>query len=111
MASRTVRVLIDDLSGEELSNEDAETVTFGLDGVTYEIDLSADNAAALRDTLAPYVSAGRRVGGRRKAGSNARAASGRSPRAIREWAQEQGIDVPARGRIPSEIEAQYDAAH
>ena len=42
-------VLEDDLDGSVAD----ETVTFALDGVTYEIDLNAKNAGELRDALAP----------------------------------------------------------
>jgi hypothetical protein len=38
-----------------------ETVRFGIDGQAYEIDLSGQDAKALRNTLAPYISAARRV--------------------------------------------------
>lgn len=57
MAQRVQITLEDDLDGSEAS----ETVTFGLDGTTYEIDLNDKNAATLRDALATYVTAGRKV--------------------------------------------------
>jgi hypothetical protein len=102
-------VLVDDLDGGTAD----ETVTFSLDGVSYEIDLTHDNAAHLRDALAPYVGHGRRVGGpRRSAGRGAaRAHSGTDPAEIREWAKGQGIAVNERGRISAELRATYDAAH
>jgi hypothetical protein len=62
MAQRVNVVLVDDIDGSEA----AETVTFGLDGVQYEIDLSTDNADKFRDVLAPYVGHARRSGGRRR---------------------------------------------
>ena len=49
--------LIDDLSGEKAD----ETVTFGLDRVVYDIDLSANKAGDLRDIFGDYVNAGRKV--------------------------------------------------
>ena len=61
MAQRIVYRLEDDLD----SSEAAETIVFGIDSVSYEIDLSEENGQRLRDLLAPYVAAGRRVGGRR----------------------------------------------
>ena len=51
MAQRTVTRLIDDVDGTEAT----ETVSYGLDGVQYEIDLNAENAGELRDALAPYI--------------------------------------------------------
>jgi hypothetical protein len=116
MAQRVNVVLVDDIDGSEA----AETVTFGLDGAQYEIDLSADNADKLRETLAPYVGHGRRAGGRRRssggsgrsAGSRSAAAtSGPSAAEIRAWARENGWDVPERGRVSSEVREAYDAAH
>ena len=108
MAQKVQVVLVDDLDNGPAD----ETVTFSLDGVSYEIDLSHDNAAKLRDVLAPYVGHGRRVGApRRTAGKRSRAASGGNPAAVREWAKGQGIAVNERGRISADLQAKYDAAH
>lgn len=109
MAQRVQVVLEDDLDGGKAD----ETVTFGLDGSTYEIDLSKKNAAKLRDALAAYVGSGRRVAGRRGAGS--RGARGRSRSAtdsadIRAWAKENGYEVSERGRISAEVRAAYNEA-
>ena len=51
MAQRTHVQLIDDLDGSTAD----ETVSFGLDGTAYEIDLSSSNATLLRKSLADYV--------------------------------------------------------
>ncbi|WP_136518444.1 MULTISPECIES: histone-like nucleoid-structuring protein Lsr2 [Cellulomonas] len=118
MAQKVQVLLVDDVDGGTAD----ETVTFGLDGVTYEIDLTAENAAKLRDALAPWVGHGRRVGGRSSSGrsSSGRSSSGssssRSARAneaqeIREWAKENGYQVSERGRISAEVRQAYDAAH
>jgi hypothetical protein len=111
MAQKVQVVLVDDLDGGPAD----ETVTFSLDGVSYEIDLTHDNAAALRDALAPYVGHGRRVGASSRR-SSARAPRSRnagpgSPAEIREWAKSEGIEVNERGRISAELKATYDAAH
>jgi hypothetical protein len=120
MAQKVVVSLVDDLDASEAD----ETVEFGLDGATYEIDLSETNAAALRDTLADYVAHARRSGGRRRSstpaassgsrrsGSGGRAAVDREQnQAIREWARKQGMTVSERGRIPSEVSEAYHKAH
>jgi hypothetical protein len=108
MAQKVQVVLVDDLDGGSAD----ETVTFSLDGVSYEIDLSHDNAAHLRDVLAPYVGHGRRVGGaRRSSGRAARATGDTNPAEIREWAKSQGIAVNERGRISAELQATFQAAH
>lgn len=62
MAQRTHVVFVDDLSGEELPQGQGQTVSFGLDGTTYEIDLNKDNADELRATLKRFVDAARKVG-------------------------------------------------
>lgn len=61
MAQRTITTLVDDLDGTDLKRGSGETMRFGIDGRTYEIDLSNDNAAALRDALRQYMEAGRRI--------------------------------------------------
>jgi hypothetical protein len=113
MAQRVQILLDDDFDGSPAD----ETVTFGLDGVTYEIDLSAANAAKLREALAPYVGHGRRSGGRKSAPAaartNSRSRSGASKdlTAVREWARKNGYQVSDRGRISADVQAAYDKAH
>jgi hypothetical protein len=112
MAQKVHIVLEDDIDGTEAT----ETVSFGLDGTNYEIDLNDDNAAKLRDALATYVGHGRKVSGARRGGGRRAAAassngSGASAKEIREWARENGHDVPERGRIPADVREAYDSAH
>lgn len=112
MAQRVQVILEDDIDGGDAT----ETVTFGLDGVTYEIDLNESNAAALRDAMAPYVGSGRRVAGRRSTGRSAAASTAGSDRkaelaAIRDWARSNGYQVSDRGRISAEVEQAYAQAN
>ena len=108
MAQKIHIVLEDDLSGGEAT----ETVTFGLDGTTYEIDLNDKNAGKLRDALAPYVGHGRKVGAAPRRGRRPSAsADGASAREIREWARSNGHDVPDRGRVSADVRAAYEAAN
>ncbi len=111
MAQKVLVEILDDIDGSAA----AQTVQFGLDGVTYEIDLSDDNAAALRDELARFIAAGRRVGGRK-----VRVATGQSTttsttdrernQQIRAWANANGYEVSERGRLSSEVIAAYEQA-
>ena len=101
--------LIDDLDGSEA----VETVTFALDGVGYELDLSARNAEKLRSALAKYVASARRVRGTRRG----RNGSGRGSKSsavdlatVREWARANGFDVSDRGRVAGEVLDAYHAA-
>ena len=109
MAQKTIVQLIDDLDGT--SSNSIDTITFGLDGVTYEIDLNEDNASKLRDSLTEFVDAARRTGGRVKrstgpVASRSANGSGRSreqTQAIREWARNNDWEIADRGRIPADI--------
>jgi hypothetical protein len=108
MAQKVQVVLVDDLDGGTAD----ETVTFSLDGVSYEIDLTHENAARLRDALAPYVGHGRRVGGARRSGGRApKSSGGADPARVRAWAKQQGIAVNERGRISADLMARFEAAH
>lgn len=108
MAQRVEVVLIDDLDGGDA----AETVTFALDGVTYEIDLSENNAKKLRDDVAHWTGHARRSGGARGTARKRGAGPKRSDlSAVREWARANGHSVSDRGRISGEIQAAYDKAH
>jgi hypothetical protein len=113
MAQRVQIVLEDDLDGGEA----AETVTFGLDGVSYEIDLSDQNAGKLRDVLATWIGHARRAGGRRSAGRRPAASSTSSAgkrsdlAAVRAWARESGHQVSDRGRVSAAVQEAYDKAH
>lgn len=108
--SRKVQVLLeDDVDG----TPGAETVRFGLDGKTYEIDLSEANARKLREALAPWVAAGRRATSRDESEATRKRPARRSQDTadIRAWAQANGIPVSARGRISADLRARYEAAH
>jgi hypothetical protein len=111
MAKQVITLLTDDLDGSEADR----TIEFGLDGVTYTIDLSDKNAGKLRKVLDPYLSAATRVGrntdpraAHRRGGPALTARGGREQnQAIREWAQQNGYEVSERGRIPSSVIEAY----
>lgn len=110
MARQIVETLIDDLDGGEA----AETVTFGLDGKQYEIDLNTKNAAALRKALDRYIGGARRSGSGRSALPTRGRASAAPSRGydiaqLREWAGKKKIALPSRGRIPGAVVEQYKA--
>ena len=106
MASKTTVELLDDVDGKPA----AETLTFGIDGTSYEIDLSDKNAKALRKALEPYVEAGRRTGGRLTRANAKPVATAVDNTAVRAWAASNGIELSARGRIPGEVIEKYRAA-
>lgn len=110
MAQRVQILLEDDVDGSEA----VETINFGVDGVSYEIDLSAANAAKLRDDFAEWVAHARRVRGRRQTGAR----SGHPTRVsrtdlakVREWGRNNGYKVSDRGRVSAEVQEAYAKAH
>jgi hypothetical protein len=111
MARKVEVHLLDDIDGSRAD----ETVKFGLDGTSYEIDLSARHADKLRASLAKFILSSRRLGraqppptGRARGGAPARIDRAQN-QAIRDWARSKGIEVSDRGRIPAHIAEQYQA--
>ena len=106
MAQRTQVILIDDIDGGKAD----ETVTFALDGTTYQIDLSTYHAGELRNAIGPWIAKGRRATTRAGRARGPRRTGGDIP-VIRAWARAHGFAVSDRGRIPAEIRQAYEAAH
>ena len=103
MAQKVQVLYVDDIDGKEAN----QTVEFALDGTRYEIDLSEKNASKLRDTLAPYVGAGRKLA--RTGRPYRRTDLGPNPREVRAWAKKKKLKLSPRGRIPADILEQYKA--
>jgi hypothetical protein len=111
MTQRTIVTLEDDLTGGDAD----ETVSFAIDGRAYEIDLSEQNASALRERLAPYVSVARRAGrinvpAARRGGPLRHVATEVDPAAVRAWAASNGYEVSPRGRISRAVQDAFKAA-
>jgi hypothetical protein len=112
VAQKVQVLLTDDLDGSAAQ----ETVRFRLDGTEYEIDLNKKNAKSLRDTLGRYTAVARRAGAATRSPRGGRRSRGTSPgrdvdpRAVREWAAKNNIAVSARGRIPQDLLARFEAA-
>jgi len=109
MAKRVQVIHTDDIDGSEA----AETILFSLDGISYSIDLSADNATQLRNAFAPYIAAGERDrnSSARRSGTSRRKTTGTAATEIRAWAASQGMQVSARGRVSAEVREAYERAH
>lgn len=109
MAQKVNIVLVDDIDGSDAT----QTVAFGIDGTSYEIDLNDAHASELRDALAGYIGHARKVSGGRRTRSAAKSTANgaHSAAEIRDWARSNGYDVPSRGRIPSDVRQAFDAAH
>jgi hypothetical protein len=110
MAQKVNIILVDDLDGGSAD----ENVKFGLDGVNYEIDLSAANAAELRSSLERFIGAARKASGSTGRTARAKASTGgrsHDSAQIRQWARENGYTVNSRGRIQAEIQEAYQKAN
>jgi hypothetical protein len=111
MAQKTIVKMYDDLDGSEIDAE-GKSVTFSFEGATYEIDLSSKNVEKMRRDFAVYTEKARKVSGR--SGRGAAKAVEPAPldtRAVRAWAEEQGLEVSARGRLSTDLIDRYRAAH
>jgi hypothetical protein len=104
MSSKVLVILEDDVDGSEA----AETIEFALDGTSYAIDLSDANAKKLRGSLDGYISKARKTGGRRSSGR--KGSSEVDNKAVRRWAESNGIELSKRGRIPQDVVSQFRAA-
>lgn len=107
MAQRVEVILIDDIDGSTA----VETITFGLDGVSYEIDLSEAHAKKLREDFAQWTGHARRTPGGRRTTTRRTSARRGNVSEIREWARANGYQVSDRGRISSEIQEAYAKAN
>jgi hypothetical protein len=111
VAQRKIIIMEDDLDGGEAN----ETVHFTIDGASYEIDLSTANAAQLRDSLAKYVDAGRKLTARTAVRTRGRVPATRSGSGntskVREWARANGYEISDRGRVPANILSAYEQAN
>jgi hypothetical protein len=108
MAMKTLKKYFSDVSGEEIGDE-SPTISFAIEGTTYEVDLTESEKQSLRDALAPFASVARKSsrGTTRKKSST----GGPAPKDIRDWARDNNIDVPARGRIPLSVIEAFEKSH
>lgn len=108
MAKNVSVVITDDIDG----SENAQTVSFGFNGASYEIDLADSNRELLEKALAPYIEAARRTrNGSRRPASRTNGAVRIDRAEVRAWAKAAGLQVSERGRISADIMQQYEAAH
>ena len=92
MAKTVIVKLTDDLDGTDAE----ETVRFSLDGLSYEIDLNAENAAKLRDALEPFIARAVRTG--KPPGDGRRPEPRREPRPHKTLFSDLTADEKARFR-------------
>lgn len=109
MAQRVITQKVSDLSGVDIADGEGKTVNFSVEGVEYQLDLTQKEFDKFNSAMDFYITHATRVGGRKKSGAASK--SDYDAKLVRAWAVEQGLDIPSRGRIPSELVEQYKAAH
>ncbi|MGO2944088.1 MAG: histone-like nucleoid-structuring protein Lsr2 [Brevibacterium aurantiacum] len=109
MAQKIIQILVDDIDGTAIPNGEGETLSFGLDGRSYEIDLTSQHATELRHALDRYVSASRKVPGAKR--QQVRRTVLRDLNAVRAWARSHGYEVSDKGRVPFAVLDAYDQAN
>jgi hypothetical protein len=109
VAQRVVTALVDDVTGKEIPPGEGETIRFAVNGTQYEIDLDARGAEKFHKTLGFYIDHGRKVG-RTGTVTRLRRNDEVDPATVRAWAESNGIEVNARGRLRRDVVEQYRAA-
>ncbi|WP_299056346.1 Lsr2 family protein [uncultured Nocardioides sp.] len=110
MAQKVSITHVSDLSGDEIKDNDAPSLTFGWDGTEYSIDLTAKEAEKFYKAVEPYLGVATKVGKVKRSGSKKSTSNGPAAAEVRAWAKDNGYDVPDRGRIPSEVREAFDSA-
>lgn len=112
MSVQVQQYKVDDLAAAKDPETDVladGTVHFAFDDQAWEIDLTAENREKFFKKLGPYIQAGRRLRGRKRARSRPMESRNRA-RDIRRWAADHHIEVSERGRIPAAVIEQYQQA-
>ncbi|WP_280431631.1 histone-like nucleoid-structuring protein Lsr2 [Nocardia brasiliensis] len=125
-------ILVDDITGEDITEGLGGTLPFMWDGDKYVIDLGIKNRDKYQKLIQPLIDAARRPtedeqymfgggAGRRnpargsKPGSPAKKADGPSRDEIRAWmatdAKFRDREISDRGRVPADILEAYEAAN
>lgn len=112
MAQNTVVTVVCDEPHDQ-EREAAETVEFAYNGARYEIDLCEQGSEEFRGAMGKYAEHARRISNTKTVNAKPVARRRRRPETkdIREWANEQGLRVSNRGRIPEDVISKYEAAH
>ena len=115
MARRAVVELVDDIDGTVFGDA-GESIAYAVDGVEYEIDLKDEHAKEFRDALDYCIAHSRRLGGRKRRSDRVTDPGGSTSmtgevKKIREWATENGYEMPSRGRIRADVVHAFHDAH
>ncbi|AFU02929.1 histone-like nucleoid-structuring protein Lsr2 [Nocardia brasiliensis] len=110
MVRRVIVEWIDDHDGRSAADERVE---FGLDGVGYELDLTACNSARLRGVFEQWIPHAREIGLASQINPAKRTTHHGYDHtaAIRRWARANSIEVSDRGRFSNDVLERYYQAN
>ena len=111
MAQKVSVTFACDYDSKEIPEGEHLTRAFSLDGRDYEIDLCEKHSEKFDEVFRRFAERARKVTGRVSRGRRRTAAHRQHSADVRAWAKRSGIDVSDRGRIPSQVIAEYDASH
>lgn len=105
MAEEIIKRLVDDI---DRTTDDVQRIEFTWQGTAYEVDLSKHNRITIEEAIAPLIQHGRKARARRTPAARTSPQDAAQRKAVREWATANGIEVPARGRIPADVLRRYE---
>ena len=98
-----------DFDDKEIPDGEQHSITFGIDGQEYEIDLCAKHSERFSEMVGKFAEHARKTAVRTTARRKRRTAANRQHSAeIRAWAKKRGIEVSDRGRIPGHVLAGFE---
>jgi hypothetical protein len=92
-----------DLDDKEIPVGEQHSLTFGLDGQEYEIDLCAKHSERFSQVVGKFTEHARREAVRGSRRKRRTAANRQRSAEIRAWAKHSGFEVSDRGRIPTDV--------
>ncbi|QGJ92027.1 Lsr2-like DNA bridging protein [Gordonia phage Keelan] len=105
MTARFVKQFVDNVTGEILNEEEAETISIRIGNEAYVLHTSAENVAKFRKTNKNWIDKADV-----QTATGATFLHGASPAEVRSWAAENGYEVRSTGRIPQSIADAYAEA-
>jgi hypothetical protein len=97
-----------DYDDKEIPDGQQRSLTFGIDGQEYEIDLCAKHSERLAEAMGKFAEHARKAAMRGTRRRRRTSANRQRSAEIRAWAKRTGLDVSDRGRIPGHVLAGFE---
>ena len=108
MAQRVSVTYACDYDDKEIPAGQQRSVTFGIDGQEYEIDLCVKHSERLREAVGKFAEHARKVAIKTAKRRRRTTANRQRSAEIRAWAKSSGLEVSDRGRIPGHVVAGFE---